>query len=50
LAAPHYFGEMIEWTGYIHGARLPAALAFLMFRSSNLVPSTIKAHKWCHEK
>ncbi|KAI8799537.1 3-oxo-5-alpha-steroid 4-dehydrogenase-domain-containing protein [Cladochytrium replicatum] len=50
VAAPHYFGEIIEWTGFTLAARSPAALAFLVFTAANLIPRAMMAHQWYIEK
>ncbi|KAI8808297.1 3-oxo-5-alpha-steroid 4-dehydrogenase-domain-containing protein [Cladochytrium replicatum] len=46
VAAPHYFGEVVEWTGYALAARTPASVAFAIFTFGNLVPRGIQAHEW----
>jgi steroid 5-alpha reductase family enzyme len=46
VSAPHYFGEMIEWTGYALACNSLASLAFLVYAASNLIPRGVAHHAW----
>ena len=46
ISNPHYFGEMIEWTGWAIMTWSLPGLAFAVFTSANLFPRALDSHKW----
>lgn len=51
VSSPHYFGELIEWTGFcIANDCSLASFSFVVFSASNLVPRAIHTHEWYIEK
>lgn len=46
ISSPHYFGEIIEWSGWaLMTCSLPG-LAFALFTTGNLFPRALASHKW----
>lgn len=51
LSAPHYFGELLEWTGFGIAARGSlATVAFVIFTAANLIPRGVAHHAWYRSK
>lgn len=50
LSAPNYFGEVVEWTGFLILLGNLPALAFLLWTISNLLPRALSNHKWYKDK
>ena len=50
VSNPHYFGEILEWTGWAILTWSPAGLAFAIFTFANLAPRAISHHKWYKSK
>ena len=50
VSCPHYFGEIIEWTGWAVMTWSLPGIAFALFTFANLFPRGIKSHKWYKEK
>lgn len=47
LSAPHFLGEIIEWTGFAIACWPSiAALSFAIFTASNLIPRAVAHHNW----
>lgn len=46
ISCPNFFGEIIEWTGFVLVAWNLPALSFLVWTVSNLIPRAISHHKW----
>ena len=46
ISSPHYFGEIIEWSGWALITWSLPGLAFFVFSLANLVPRAISSHKW----
>ena len=47
VSAPHYFGEMVEWTGFCIACNFSlASVAFAAYTAANLIPRGIAHHKW----
>jgi len=50
VSSPHYFGELLEWTGFCIASDFSmASLSFVVWSAANLVPRAIHTHKWYHE-
>jgi len=46
ISSPHYFGEIVQWSGWaIMTFSLPG-MAFAVFTFGNLFPRAIASHKW----
>jgi len=47
VSSPHYFGEILEWTGFAIASRfsLPS-VAFVVYTASNLIPRGLANHTW----
>lgn len=47
VSAPHYLGEIIEWTGFCIACdgRL-ASLSFAIWTAANLIPRALHTHAW----
>jgi len=43
---PHYFGEILEWTGWAILTWSLPGLAFALFTVANLAPRALAAHRW----
>lgn len=51
VSCPHYFGEIIEWTGFaIASNHSLTAWSFVAFSAANLIPRAIAHHQWYLEK
>ncbi len=46
VAAPNYFGEILQWFGFYIATASPAALAFALFTCGNLIPRAYRHRKW----
>lgn len=46
VSCPHYFGEIIEWTGWALLTWSVSGLAFAVFTFANLFPRAVSSHKW----
>ncbi len=46
ISSPHYFGEIIEWSGWALMTWSLPGLAFSVFTFANLFPRAISSHKW----
>jgi hypothetical protein len=47
LSAPHYWGEMVQWMGFAVAANFStAAVSFVIFTASNLIPRGVAHHAW----
>ena len=46
ISCPHYFGEILEWTGWAILTWSLPGLAFAVFTFANLAPRAIAHHKW----
>jgi steroid 5-alpha reductase family enzyme len=50
ISCPHYFGEILEWTGWAILTWSVAGAAFAVFTFANLFPRALSSHKWYKEK
>lgn len=50
VTSPNYFGEIIQWFGFFIITLSPAALAFVIFTFSNLMPRAYTHRIWYREK
>ena len=50
VSAAHYFGEILEWTGFALISWSLAAFSFAFFTAANLIPRGIAQHQWYKEK
>jgi len=46
ISSPHYFGEIVEWTGWAVMTWSLPGLAFSIFTFANLFPRAISSHRW----
>ena len=46
ISCPHYFGEIIEWSGWAVLTWSLPGLAFSVFTFANLFPRAISSHNW----
>jgi hypothetical protein len=47
VSAPHYWGEMVQWMGFAVAANFStAAVSFVIFTASNLIPRGVAHHAW----
>ena len=46
ISCPHYFGEIIEWSGWALMTWSLPGLAFSVFTFANLFPRAISSHQW----
>jgi protein-S-isoprenylcysteine O-methyltransferase Ste14 len=46
ISSPHYFGEIIEWSGWALMTWSLPGLAFFVFTFANLFPRAVSSHKW----
>lgn len=50
VSAPHYLGEITEWTGFCVASNFSlATVAFTVYTAANLIPRGVAHHKWYHE-
>jgi protein-S-isoprenylcysteine O-methyltransferase Ste14 len=49
ISSPHYFGEIIEWTGWAILTGSVAGWAFVAYTFANLAPRAIAHHRWYKE-
>jgi steroid 5-alpha reductase family enzyme len=50
VSTPHYFGEIVEWSGFVLANRFSlASTAFLVYTMANLIPRGIEHHAWYQE-
>lgn len=50
VSAPHYLGEILQWTGFAIAAGNVAALSFCIFTASNLIPRGVAHHAWYQQE
>jgi len=51
VSSPHYFGELVEWTGFFIATNCSlASLSFVVWAAANLVPRAIHTHAWYNER
>ncbi len=50
VSCPHYFGEILEWTGWAILTWSLPGLAFAVFTFANLAPRAWSHHKWYRKK
>ncbi|MEM7550150.1 MAG: methyltransferase [Bacteroidota bacterium] len=50
VSAPHYLGEIIEWTGWAILTWSWSGLAFAVYTFANLAPRAVSHHKWYFKK
>ncbi|KAK9688296.1 hypothetical protein K7432_014450 [Basidiobolus ranarum] len=46
LSCPHYFFEILEWSGYAIATNSIPAFLFALCTASNLIPRAIQIHQW----
>jgi 3-oxo-5-alpha-steroid 4-dehydrogenase 1 len=46
VSAPHFLGEILEWTGFAIAANTMTAYSFPIWTSANLIPRAILQHQW----
>ncbi len=46
ISCPNFFGEILEWGGFVIMTWSPAALAFFIWTLVNLLPRALDHHKW----
>ena len=46
ISCPNYFGEILEWSGFVIIAWNLPALSFLIWTMANLIPRALASHKW----
>lgn len=47
VSAPHYWGEIVQWTGFAFAANdNTAAVSFVIFTMANLIPRGVVQHAW----
>jgi 3-oxo-5-alpha-steroid 4-dehydrogenase 1 len=50
VSAPHFLGEIIEWTGFaIMNQGSLATISFAAFTAANLIPRALTHHAWYRE-
>ena len=49
VSCPNYFGEIIEWFGYLIIAFSLPALSFVLWTGFNLIPRALNHHEWYKE-
>ncbi len=49
VSCPHYFGEILEWTGWALLTWSLPGLAFAVFTFANLAPRAWAHHRWYHK-
>lgn len=50
ISCPNYFGELVEWAGFLVMTRSLGALAFFVYTAANLAPRARSHHRWYREK
>ncbi|MEJ2006114.1 MAG: methyltransferase, partial [Cyclobacteriaceae bacterium] len=50
VSCPHYFGEILEWSGWAVLTWSLPGFAFALFTFANLAPRAIAHHRWYKEK
>lgn len=50
VSCPNYFGELVEWAGFLVMTRSLGALAFFVYTAANLAPRARSHHRWYREK
>ena len=49
VSCPHFFGEILEWTGFCIASNLSlATLSFVIWTACNLIPRALAQHEWYH--
>jgi 3-oxo-5-alpha-steroid 4-dehydrogenase 1 len=46
VSAPHFLGELLEWTGFAIAANTMAAYSFPIWTAANTIPRAILQHQW----
>ncbi|OMJ09859.1 Steroid 5-alpha-reductase DET2 [Smittium culicis] len=46
VSCPHYFGELLEWSGYTLAGGGLAGLLFVVSTAANLIPRAVQIHRW----
>ncbi|OMJ11918.1 Steroid 5-alpha-reductase DET2 [Smittium culicis] len=46
VSCPHYFGELVEWSGYTLVGGGVAGLLFVVSTAANLIPRAVQIHRW----
>lgn len=46
VSSPHYFGEIVEWSGWAILTWSMPGLAFAVFTFANLAPRALAHHRW----
>mmetsp|Transcript_17172 Transcript_17172/g.55164 ORF Transcript_17172/g.55164 Transcript_17172/m.55164 type:complete len:266 (+) Transcript_17172:3-800(+) len=46
ISAPHFFGEIVEWTGYAIACSSLPGTSFALFTASNIGPRALQHHQW----
>jgi hypothetical protein len=47
VSAPHYLGEIVQWTGFaVAAGASTAAVSFCVFTVANLLPRGVAHHAW----
>lgn len=49
VSNPHYFGELLQWSGFAIACWSIPAFAFICITTSNLLPRAISNHRWYRE-
>ena len=49
ISCPHYFGEIIQWTGWAILTGSTAGWAFVAYTFANLAPRAVAHHRWYRE-
>jgi 3-oxo-5-alpha-steroid 4-dehydrogenase 1 len=51
VSTPHYFGEILEWTGFCVACNFSlASVAFVLYTAANLIPRGVAHHAWYLQK
>lgn len=50
VSAPHFLGEIVEWTGFAVAANSLPGLAFAAFTACNIGPRALQHHRWYLDK
>ena len=46
VSGAHYFGEIVEWTGFAMASNAKCSWAFSLYTASNLIPRAEAHHAW----